>query len=446
MKESGILIVDDDPAFCLMLSTFLEKNGFSTSKVHSGKDCLSALIKDSYDLVLTDLRLPDLTGIDVLKKIKSAYPETPVILMTGYGEIKTAVQAIKLGAYEYISKPVNPDELLIMVNSALKSSQNTTPLKSNESDFQYISGKSDHAKKLEEYINLVAPTTMSVLIKGESGTGKEYVARKIHLASPRSNGPFIALDCGALSNELAASELFGHIKGSFTGAINDKTGQFELADGGTLFLDEIGNLSYEVQIKLLRALQEKKVRKVGGKKDKSVDVRIIAASNEDLREAVQHKGFREDLYHRLNEFSLDVPSLRNRGEDIDLFAGYFLEQSNRELGKNISGFNPSVNEIFHHYSWPGNIREMKNIIKRAVLLSTGNQVEPGHLPPEMVHEPVTNYQPAAGDLRSQTESQEREIILVTLEKTRYNKSKAAEILKIDRKTLYNKMKQYGIDN
>ena len=447
MRESSILIVDDDPAFCLMLSTFLEKNSFSTGRVHTGKECLSELKRDSYNLVLTDLRLPDYTGIDVLKQIKTVYPEIPVILMTGYGEIKTAVQAIKLGAFEYISKPVNPDELLMMVNSALNTGLAADSGKTSETGFHYLTGKSEPSAKLEDYIKLVAPTTMSVLIKGESGTGKEFVARKIHLSSSRNKGPFIALDCGALSNELAASELFGHIKGSFTGAISDKTGQFELADGGTLFLDEIGNLSYEVQIKLLRALQEKRVRKVGGKKDISVDVRIIAASNEDLREAVQHKGFREDLYHRLNEFSLDVPALRQRGEDIDLFAQYFLDQANRELSKSISGFNPSVNTIFHQYSWPGNIREMKNIIKRAVLLCNQDQITAEQLPQEMVHAPVAQpQQPVAGDLRSQTESQEREIIMTTLEKTRFNKSKAAEMLKIDRKTLYNKMKQYGIDN
>jgi len=446
MAESSILIVDDDPAFCLMLATYLEKNDFSTGRVHSGKECLSELKRDSYDLVLTDLRLPDLTGIDVLKQIKSVYPEIPVILMTGYGEIKTAVQAIKLGAHEYISKPVNPDELLMIVNSALRARLNPGSATPTKAAFNYLAGKSESSVKLEEYIKLVAPTTMSVLIKGESGTGKEFVARKIHQISARRAGPFIALDCGALSNELAASELFGHIKGSFTGAINDKTGQFELADRGTLFLDEIGNLSYEVQIKLLRALQEKRVRKVGGKQDISVDVRIIAASNEDLREAVQHKGFREDLYHRLNEFSLDVPALRNREKDIDLFARHFLDLSNHDLGKGVSGFSPSVKAIFYDYSWPGNIREMKNIIKRAVLLCNNEMIEPDHLPSEMVHEPLNQLQPVAGDLRSQTESQEREIIMATLEKTRFNKSKAAEMLKIDRKTLYNKMKQYGIDN
>jgi two-component system response regulator HydG len=443
---SKILIVDDDPAFCLMLATFLEKNEFKCDKANTGRECLTLLQNTHYDLVITDLRLPDLTGIEVLREIKRSYAEMPVVLMTGYGEIRTAVQAMKLGAFEYVSKPVNPDEMLLIVGSALGARTQTSKNDATTDEIQYLAGKSSVSLQLEKYIELVAPTNMSVLIKGESGTGKEYVARKIHQSSSRKSQPFVALDCGALSDELAASELFGHLKGSFTGALNNKTGQFELANGGTLFLDEIGNLSYEVQIKLLRALQEKRIKKVGGNTDLPVDVRIIAASNEDLREAVTNKGFREDLYHRLNEFSLEVPSLRERGEDIDLFADYFLVRSNEELGKQVGSFSPEVRDMFHSYSWPGNIREMKNIIKRAVLLAPGKLIEKKHLPPEIAH-PFDEMKPAQhGDLKSQTESQERAIILSTLEKTRYNKSKAAELLKIDRKTLYNKMKQYGIDH
>ena len=444
MDRPRILIVDDDPAFCLMLATFMDKNGYESSKVHTGKACLSELNSTTFNLVITDLRLPDLTGIDVLREVKSLYPSIPVILMTGYGEIKTAVQAIKLGAYEYVTKPLNPDEILLIVESAMDASNDDNDVK-HHSAFDYQTGESTAANKLEQYINLVAPTNMSVLIKGESGTGKEFVARKIHELSDRSSGPFVALDCGALSNELAASELFGHVKGSFTGAVNDKTGQFEIADKGTLFLDEIGNLSYEVQIKLLRALQEKSIKKVGGKKGVQVDVRIIAASNEDLREAVNNRGFREDLYHRLNEFTLDVPALRDRETDIDLFSTYFLEQSNRDLNKQITGFSADVKQVFHQYGWPGNIRELKNIIKRAVLLCTSGEIQLEHVPVEIT-EPSDNSQAVqSGDLKQQTESQERQIILSTLEKTRYNKSKTAEVLNIDRKTLYNKMRQYNIE-
>ncbi len=444
MTKSRILIVDDDPAFGLMLGTFLEKNGYQALKVQTGKDCIRELANHEFSLVLTDLRLPDITGIEVLKHIKRHNPKMPVVLMTGYGEIKTAVQAIKLGAYEYVSKPVNPDEILMIINTLLDPNPKSEKDRS-VSGFEYLVGKSQAAKTLEQHLALVAPTNMSVLIKGESGTGKEYVARKIHLMSARNKKPFVALDCGALSDELAASELFGHIKGSFTGAIGDKTGQFELAHGGTLFLDEIANLSYQVQIKLLRALQERMIRKVGGKHDIPIDVRIIAASNEDLKVAVGEKGFREDLYHRLNEFSMEIPPLRERGEDISLFAQYFLEKANHELGKNVARFSVEVSDLFLQYPWPGNLREMKNIIKRGVLLCHNQEIQLEHLPSEL-SKPLTKTQSiASGDLRSQTESQEREIILATLEKTKYNKSKAADILNIDRKTLYNKLKQYGIN-
>lgn len=392
MGKPRILIVDDDPAFCLMLATFLEKNQYQSFKAHSGKECLAALIKSDFEMVLTDLRLPDITGIDVLKEIKKKDRELPVVLMTGYGEIRTAVQAMKLGAYEYVSKPVNPDEILMIVQSALSRSADVVDQQVDSWEFKYLTGTSDQAVKLEQYIELVAPTTMSVLIRGESGTGKEYVAQKMHRQSARSQGPFVALDCGALSNELAASELFGHVKGSFTGAVGDKAGQFQVAHGGTLFLDEIGNLSYEVQVKLLRALQQKTIKKVGGKEDIAVDVRIIAASNEDLRKVVSQQGFREDLYHRLNEFELEVPALRDRGEDIDHFADFFLKQSNRELNKQVSGFSPTVRSLFHRYSWPGNVREMKNIIKRAVLLCTGPKITEKQLPSELVYDLSFRFQ------------------------------------------------------
>ncbi len=443
---SKILIVDDDPAFCLMLSTFLNKNGFETNRALSGKECLSAVKKESYQLVLTDLRLPDLNGIDLLKELKQGNPDTPVVLMTGYGDIKTAVQAIKLGAFEYVTKPINPDEILLIAKNALKDLNGHHPTQSKPTGFTYIKGSNVNSLKLEEYIKLVAPTTMSVLITGESGTGKEYVARMIHQMSDRKDQPFVALDCGALSNELAASELFGHIKGSFTGAINDKAGQFQLANHGTLFLDEIGNLSYEVQIKLLRAIQERKIKKIGGRDDVPVDVRIITASNEDLKDKVKGKGFREDLYHRLNEFAMDVPPLRARGKDIDTFADYFLQSSNEELGRKVQGFNTEVLGVFHDYGWPGNIRELKNVVKRAVLLCTGTSIEEEHIPAEILFVRNASDQVTrdSNDLKTQTEAQEREIIVGALEKTRYNKSKAAQLLKIDRKTLYNKMRQYGI--
>ncbi|MGI9543002.1 MAG: sigma-54-dependent transcriptional regulator [Cyclobacteriaceae bacterium] len=446
-----VLIIDDDPAFCLMLKTFLTKNGFDAERVLSARESLKALKEGAFDIVLTDFRLPEKDGIELLKEIKQINPYIPVILMTGYGDIKTAVKAMKLGAYEYVTKPINPDEILITIRGALgdQSSQNGQNERPEQS-FQYITGNSYLAQKLNEHIELVAPTNMSVIIKGESGTGKEYVARRIHDYSNRSEQTFVALDCGALSNELAASELFGHLKGSFTGAINNKQGQFEAANGGTLFLDEIGNLSYEIQMKLLRAIQERKIKKIGGNKDIEVDVRIIAASNEDLKEAVREGQFREDLYHRLNEFSLEVPALRERDQDIDYFVEHFLELSNNELGKDVKGFDELVLEKFHQYQWPGNIRELKNIVKRAVLLAQSELIDMGCLPPEIMHpdnhtSKVFSKPSNPTDLKAITEKQEKEIIVTTLEKTRYNKSKAAKMLNIDRKTLYNKMRLYKLE-
>lgn len=446
-----VLIIDDDPAFCLMLKTFLTKNDFDAERVLSARESLKTLKEDTFDIVLTDFRLPEKDGIELLKEIKQINPYIPVILMTGYGDIKTAVKAMKLGAYEYVTKPINPDEILITIRGALgdSPSQNGHYERPKQS-YQYIAGTSYLAKKLNEHIELVAPTNMSVIIKGESGTGKEYVARRIHDFSTRNEQTFVALDCGALSNELAASELFGHLKGSFTGAINNKQGQFEAANGGTLFLDEIGNLSYEIQMKLLRAIQERKIKKIGGNKDIEVDVRIIAASNEDLKEAVRKGQFREDLYHRLNEFSLEVPALRERDQDINYFVDHFLEQSNNELGKNVKGFDPMVIEKFQRYPWPGNIRELKNIVKRAVLLAQSELIDMECLPPEIMHPDNHEGQgfskPSnATDLKAITEKQEKEIIATTLEKTRYNKSKAAKMLNIDRKTLYNKMRLYKLE-
>ena len=308
---SKVLIIDDDPTFCVMLKTFLIKKDFDAYEVHTAKQSIKAIQQQDFDIILTDFRLPDINGLDLLKSIKNIVPHTPVILMTSYANIRTAVNAIKMGAYEYVTKPINPDEVLATINNALDSVEEKRSLAKTGTrntgaagSFQFISGKSAVFEKIHEHIELVAPTNMSILIHGESGTGKEYVSRLIHQKSKRKDRPFVAIDCGALSDELAASELFGHVKGSFTGATNEKKGQFEVAEGGTLFLDEIGNLSYEIQVKLLRATQERKIRKVGGNTDIEVDVRLIAATNEDLTKAVARGDFREDLYHRINEFQL----------------------------------------------------------------------------------------------------------------------------------------------
>ncbi len=437
--------------FCRILEGFLSKNGFSVLVTHKGQEGLKAFADDKIDLVLLDYRLPDMTGMDVLMELKKLSPTVPVIIMTSFSDIRTAVKAMKMGAFEYITKPVNPDELLMLVQQALKKEKQSTAPERPQMSKQFVEGTSAIARKLFEYVKLVAPTDMSVIIEGESGTGKENVARTIHRLSARSKAPFVAVDCGAISKELAASELFGHIKGSFTGAVQDKIGQFVEAHKGTLFLDEVGNLSYEVQIKLLRAIQERVIQPVGSNKEIKVDVRILTATNDDLADAVKKGTFREDLYHRLNEFKLVVPAVRERGEDLEEFLTFFTELANHELGKNVTGFDSQVSEIFKKYDWPGNLREMKNVIKRAVLLTNEGVIKVSALPSEML-ETVKNPPPKSTgdaapiyDLKALQETQEKEMIIKTLHEVRFNKSKAARILNIDRKTLYLKIEKYGIE-
>lgn len=447
-----ILIVDDDPTFSLMLKSFLGNKGFEVSEVFTANKALKIIKEQKFNVVLTDFRLPDIDGLELITELQKVISGIPVILMTRYGDIRSAVNAIKAGAFDYVTKPVNPDDLLAIINKALEEGKIEKPSKQpvaleNSGIFIYMRGTSEVAQQVETYINLIAPTEMSVIIQGESGTGKEYVARMIHIKSPRNNKPFIAVDCGALPNELAASELFGHVKGAFTDAQSEKEGQFQLANGGTLFLDEIGNLSYENQLKLLRATQERKVHKMGSTKEEAVDVRIIAATNEDLIINVQKGTFREDLFHRLNEFSIYVPPLRDRGEDILQFANYFLEIANRELDKDVKGFDKEVIEKLLTYSWPGNIREIKNVIRRAVLLASTGMITKHHLPSIMFISEARNENSSVSttDLKSMAESQEKATIMSVLKKTYFNKTKAAQLLNIDRKTLYNKIKLYGLE-
>ena len=443
---SKILIVEDDISFCKLLEKFLSKNAYTVNLSFSAAEARLAIQKENFDLILTDLRLPDADGIDLLTEIKTDYPAIPVILMTGYSEVSTAVKAIKNGASDYISKPFNPDEVLAVISNALVSEKTTTiPQKKNDKVVkevvasEYVQGISAASKKLSEHIKLVSPTDMSVLIIGESGTGKEIIAKSIHQQSRRKQNNFIAVDCGAIPKELAVSEFFGHLKGSFTGAISDKTGYFEAANGGTLFLDEIGNLSYENQIQLLRALQERKIKPVGSNKEIEVDIRIITATNEDLREAVKNGDFREDLYHRINEFSIHSPSLTEREEDLILFAEFFLDKANVQLHKDVIGFSKEVVTIFQNYPWPGNLRELQNCVKRATLLTQGDFIESSVLPLEFFHQ---------NELKAEQFSlseNEKEAIENALAKTKNNKSEAAKLLKITRKTLYNKLKLYDIN-
>ncbi len=439
-----ILLVDDDTTFCLMLKTWLVKRGFDVTEAFSVDAALKALSAGQYDVALTDLRLPDKDGIFLLEKIKATYPKTQVILMTGYADIQTAVHAMKSGAFDYVAKPIIPDEILKKIQEALeqKSMPEGKKRRPESQDVPYIKGNSPESQKLFEYIRLVAPTMMTVLITGESGSGKEYIARLIHAQSSRKNAPFVAVDCGAIPKDLAASEFFGHVKGAFTGAVNDKTGYFVAASGGTIFLDEIGNLSYDVQVQLLRALEERKVKPVGSDKEVSFDVRIISATNENLKKAVAEGSFREDLYHRLNEFSLTALSLRDRPGDIPIFANHFLTTSNEELGKAVVGFDDAVMNIFKNYSWPGNLREMRNVVKRATLLCQHEFISPEDIPAELAAAPVVQ---TIQDLALRREKNEVDLIREALAKCNNNKSEAARMLKIDRKTLYNKMKLYSID-
>ncbi|UUW09761.1 sigma-54 dependent transcriptional regulator [Flavobacterium plurextorum] len=447
-----ILLIEDDISFCKLLEKFLVKKQYEVSIAFSAAEARSAIKSESFDLILTDLRLPDSDGIGLMSEFKNSHPQIPVVLMTGYSDVNTAVKAIKNGAADYISKPFNPDEVLLVITNALQvpesEFEDEAPVKEKKrvkktvsTENEFVKGISVASKKLLDHIHLVSPTDMSVLIIGESGTGKEIIAKSIHQQSHRKNNNFIAVDCGAIPKELAASEFFGHLKGSFTGAISDKMGYFEAANGGTLFLDEIGNLSYENQIQLLRALQERKIKPVGSNKEINVDIRIITATNEDLREAVKNGDFREDLYHRINEFSIQSPSLKDRDEDLMVFADYFLEKANQQLNKDIIGFSPEVVAIFQNYNWPGNLRELQNCVKRATLLSQGDFIKSDVLPAEFFQ---TQKQQSTGGSFSLSDN-EKEAIIQALNRTQNNKSEAAKLLKITRKTLYNKLKQYNID-
>lgn len=449
---SRILIIDDDTFICEILKKQLSSKNYDVETAFSGKSGMDAIKNSKFDLVLCDYRLPDTDGLELLQKIKAIAPPTIVIIITAYADVRQAVKLMKMGAEDYITKPLQQEEILALIKKKLVN--DTEPKKKQKShiytDGDFVMGKSDNMRSVINLSRRVAPTNMSVLIQGETGTGKEYIARFIHQHSKRNNKPFVALDCGAIPKDLANSELFGHIKGSFTGAVRDKEGVFQQANGGTLFLDEIGNLSYDIQVRLLRVLQERTVSRVGENKAQKVDVRIITATNDDLLDEVNQNNFREDLYHRVNEFKINLPSLRERKEDILYFAKHFLEASNEELDLSIERFSADVEQILQQYSWHGNLRELKNVVKRAALLASGNEITKDCLPRDIVY-------PSDSEINSETveigESKlkdassefEKQLILRTIEEAGFNKSKAARLLKIDRKTLYNKIKQYGIE-
>jgi two-component system response regulator HydG len=452
--NGNILIIDDDNFICDILSRHLQNNNYKAQTAISQRSALDLLKKNDFDLVLCDYRLPDGSGLEILQKLRSMQLNMPFIIMTAYADVRMAVKLIKMGAADYITKPIQQEELLLLIKNLL-SKKVDEPVRNKNSQFlngKFVAGNSDKIKHIIALAQRVAPTNMSVIIEGETGTGKEYIARFIHENSPRKNKPFVAIDCGAIPKELANSELFGHVKGSFTGALYDKEGVFQKADGGTLFLDEIGNLTYEIQLKLLRTIQERVVSKVGDSKIQKIDIRVIAASNDDLQNSVKENRFREDLYHRLNEFKLDLPPLRERGVDIMLFTEHFIQMSNDELNKDVKSLSPDVEKIFLTYPWHGNLRELKNIVKRSVLMSEGSLIDKHCLPPEIIyHEPETGMVQENGSahsnskLKNASSETEKQLIIKTIQEVGFNKSKAAKVLNIDRKTLYNKIKLYNID-
>ncbi len=446
-----ILIVEDDIAFGTMIQTWLKKKGFEVEKSTSVKAAIQIYEKteSGFDLVLSDLRLPDHDGIFLLQWMRKHGMLVPFIVMTSYAEIQNVVLAMKSGATDYVAKPFQPDILLDKIKEAIKApkkTQNTSTTEDKNTKIaapagdvpKYLEGESEASRKLYSFVSLVAPTPMSVLILGASGTGKEYVARRIHELSQRAGKPFFALDCGAIPKDVAASEFFGHVKGAFTGADQDKKGAFEMANGGTLFLDEMGNLNYEVQVQLLRALQERKIRPVGSTKEIDIDIRLVCATNENLAQRVAEGNFREDLYHRVNEFTIYMPELKDRGADIFLFADLFIKHANKELNRNVEGLDSKAKERIAAYNWPGNLRELNNVMKRATLLASGRYIGVTELEQSMTH-----IQPQAPTTLHDEET-ELQRIEAALKAAGGNKSKAAQLLAVDRKTLYNKMKKYGI--
>jgi two-component system response regulator HydG len=447
--KKKILIIEDDPSFSLLLQTWCQKNDYEFFAVCWVESAKQEVLKNSYDLILSDLRLPDSDGIMFLTWLNDKKIGIPVIILTSYADIQTAVSAMKLGAFDFMEKPINHLIMKEKVEGAMSRKQHTgdgrqeirekrkNSVAIKEECGEMIIGSSKVAKEMYKHIQLVAPTEFSVLIVGESGTGKEHIAKTIHAMSKRSKAPFVAVDCGALSKELAASEFFGHLKGSFTSAISDKIGVFEEANGGTLFFDEVGNLQYEVQVQLLRTLQERKIRKVGSTKEIAVDVRLICATNEDLTKAIQEGRFREDLYHRLQEFTIEAPALRNRIDDLELFSNFFREQANLEVSKEVSIISPEALTILKQQNWKGNLRELKNTMRRAVLFATDHTILPEHLP-VFYDEPM----PLISALFDEKDEKLR--IINALQKCGGNKTIAAKILNIDRKTLYNKMHAYEI--
>lgn len=451
-----VLIVDDEKNYPLIISAILQEEGFDTLTANSGKDALTILKNSDVDLVLTDMKMPSMDGIELLEKIKDQDPELPVIMMTAHGTVDKAVEAMQKGAYSYILKPFDNERLILYVNKAvgvyrvIKENRRLRDVVESKYSFGNIIGKSKSMQDIFATVCKVAPVTATVLIEGDSGTGKELVAKSIHFNSPRRTMPFIAVNCSALSENLLESELFGHEKGAFTGAISTKKGRFELADGGTLFLDEIGELSQNLQVKLLRVLQEKIFERVGGVKPVSVDIRIVAATNKKLKEEMLEGRFREDLYYRLNVVHLVLPPLQQRKEDIILLANHFLEKFTkmRNFNITITGIDQEVERIFYEYSWPGNVRELENVIERAMIMCSGKTISPSDLPREFTNNVYDNRVldciPSDARLQETIGMIEQMMIKRALKLTNNVQSQAAELLGVGKSGLNKKLSKYGM--
>jgi two-component system response regulator HydG len=449
MKTVNILIIDDEKVIQDSCSQILNKEGYKVKVASDGREGLLAFQNNPFQVVLLDLKLPLISGMDVLSKIKEESPETPVITITGYASIESAIEAIKLGAFEYLTKPFTPEELRISVKKAIESRKRfferiyLREELEKKTEFDMVVGKSKSMEKVMDIVRKVSPTESTVLITGESGTGKELLAREIHKHSHRIHAPFVVVDCGALVETLFESELFGHVKGSFTGAHITKHGRFEVANGGTIFLDEISSISLNIQAKLLRVIQEREVTRIGSSKPIKVDVRILAATNEDLSDCVQKGKFREDLFYRLSVVPIHLPPLRERKEDIPPLIEHFLQKYNKRARKQIRNLNNSVLKALKEYNWPGNIRELENTIERAVVLSKGEEIELGDLVYHRISSGASLLNPIDGKYRTLGEI-EKEYIKTVLNAHHGNRSRTAKVLGIDRKTLLAKIKKYAI--
>ena len=459
MIKDKILVADDEQSMREFLDIMLKKEGYKVSLASNGEEVVKLIDNDLFDLVLLDIRMPKLDGISALKKIKSIAPETVVIMITAYASADTAIKAMKEGAYDYITKPFKVEEIKLIIKNALEKKnlqKENILLKQVVRDryhFGNIIGQSPKMMALYDLLEKVSPTKTNILIAGESGTGKELVAKAIHYNSARKEKPFVTLNCGAIPESLIESELFGHMKGAFTDAIATKKGLFEVADEGTIFLDEISELPLLMQVKLLRVLQDKEFKRVGGTEDIRVDVRIISATNKDLEEAVKEKHFREDLFYRLNVIQIKLPPLRDRKEDIPILAGHFLKKYSEELNKNILKISPEALQILLNYEYPGNVRELQNIIERAVALESSQELTVHNLSSYLSEQPLLRKGPIdieipneGIDLEKMVEDLERTLLLKALDKTKGIKKKAAELLRINFRSMRYRLEKYGLNH